>query len=157
MHESIDAIDRKILSALQADGRMTITQLSEKVSLSKTPCTERVKRLERDGYITGYRAVIDPVAAGLAMTVFVQVQLDRTTTTVLDWFNSEVRRIPEVEAVHMIAGGFDYLLKVRVRDMAHYRKVLGDRIGTLSGVSQTHTYAVMETVIENGGVHPALL
>ena len=136
---------------------MSITELSEKVNLSKTPCTERVRRLERLGHITGYRAVIDPVTAGLEMTVFVQVQLDRTTTHVLDRFNDEVKRIPEIEAAHMIAGGFDYLLKVRARDMAHYREVLGDRIGTLAGVSQTHTYPVMETVTENNGVHPALL
>lgn len=157
MNARLDAIDRKILTGLQSDGRMTITELSDLAGLSKTACTERVRRLEREGHITGYRAVVDPVAAGLAMTVFVQVQMDRTTTQVLDWFNSEVKRIPEVEAVHMIAGGFDYLLKVRVRDMRHYRKVLGDRIGTLAGVSQTHTYAVMETVVENNGVHPALL
>jgi Lrp/AsnC family transcriptional regulator, leucine-responsive regulatory protein len=157
MAGSLDAIDRKILTALQADGRMSITELSAVAGLSKTPCTERVKRLEREGHISSYRAVIDPVRVGLAMTVFVQVQLDRTTTHVLDRFNDEVRRIPEVEAAHMIAGGFDYLLKVRTRDMAHYRKVLGDRIGTLAGVSQTHTYAVMETVVENRGVHPALL
>ena len=136
---------------------MSITELSEKVNLSKTPCTERVRRLERLGHITGYRAVIDPVTAGLEMTVFVQVQLDRTTTHVLDRFNDEVKRIPEIEAAHMIAGGFDYLLKVRARDMAHYRKVLGDRIGTLAGVSHTHTYPVMETVTENNGVHTALL
>lgn len=152
----LDTIDRKILKALQADGRMTITELAETVSLSKTPCTERVRRLEREGYITGYRAMIDAAHVGLDTLVFVQVSLERTTTNVLDRFNSEVKRIPEVEAAHMIAGGFDYLLKVRARDMAHYRQVLGDRIGALPGVSQTHTYSVMETVLENGGISPAL-
>jgi Lrp/AsnC family leucine-responsive transcriptional regulator len=152
----LDAIDRKILKALQANGRTTITELAEQVHLSKTPCTERVRRLERDGYLTGYRALIDPQLLGLTTLVFVEVVLDRTTTQVLDRFNAEVRRIPEVEAAHMIAGGFDYLLKVRARDMAHYRQVLGDKIGALPGVSQTHTYTVMETVQENAGISPAL-
>ena len=86
-----------------------------------------------------------------------QVSLERTNTGVLDRFNAQVKRIPEIEAVHMIAGNFDYLLKVRTRDMAHYRKVLGDEIGTLPGVSQTHTFAVMETVKENAGIDPALI
>jgi len=152
----LDSTDRKILKLLQAHGRITITELSEQVNLSKTPCTERVRRLERDGYLVGYRAVIDPVQIGLGALVFVQVSLERTTTNVLDRFNAEVRRIPEIESVHMIAGGFDYLLKVRARDMAHYRQVLGDRIGSLPGVSQTHTYPVMETVLENDGINPAL-
>jgi Lrp/AsnC family leucine-responsive transcriptional regulator len=152
----LDNTDRKILKLLQAHGRITITELSEQVNLSKTPCTERVRRLERDGYLVGYRALIDPVRIGLGALVFVQVSLERTTTNVLDRFNAEVRRIPEIESVHMIAGGFDYLLKVRARDMAHYRQVLGDRIGSLPGVSQTHTYPVMETVLENDGINPAL-
>jgi len=152
----LDNVDRKILKLLQADGRITITELSEQVNLSKTPCTERVRRLEREGYLVGYRALIDPVQVGLGALVFVQVSLERTTTNVLDRFNAEVRRIPEIESVHMIAGGFDYLLKVRARDMAHYRQVLGDRIGSLPGVSQTHTYPVMETVLENDGINPAL-
>lgn len=152
----LDATDRRILKALQADGRISITELSGLVNLSKTPCTERVRRLEREGHLTGYRAVLDPQSLGLSTLVFVQVSLEKTTTHVLDRFNAAVRTIPEVEAAHMIAGGFDYLLKVRARDMAHYRQVLGDRIGALPGVSQTHTYAVMETVLENAGVSPAL-
>ncbi len=152
----LDAIDRKILKTLQADGRMTVTDLAEQVHLSKTPCTERVRRLEREGYLQGYRGLIDPALLGLTTLVFVQVSLERTTTNVLDRFNAEVRRIAEVESAHMIAGGYDYLLKVRARDMAHYRQVLGDRIGALPGVSQTHTYPVMETVLENGGINPAL-
>lgn len=152
----LDAIDRKILKALQANGRSTITELAEQVNLSKSPCTDRVRRLEREGYLQGYRGLVDPVLVGLATLVFVQVSLERTTTNVLDRFNTEVRRIPEVEAAHMIAGGYDYLLKVRARDMAHYRQVLGDRIGALPGVSQTHTYPVMETVLDNSGISPAL-
>ncbi len=146
----LDTIDRKILKALQADGRMTITELAETVSLSKTPCTERVRRLEREGYITGYRAMIDAAHVGLDTLVFVQVSLERTTTNILDRFNSEVKRIPEVEAAHMIAGGFDYLLKVRTSDIVEYRRVLAERISTLPHVSSTSTYVAMETVKETG-------
>lgn len=155
--ERLDAIDRRILQVLQANGRITVTELAETVNLSKTPCTERMRRLEKAGYITGYTARLDPTMLDLTMLVFVQVVLERTTTDVLDRFNAAVGRIAEIEAAHMIAGGFDYLLKVRARDMAHYRKVLGDRIGALPGVSQTHTFAVMETVIENKGVNPLLI
>ena len=157
MLAELDAVDRRILRTLQASGRITVTELAEAVNLSHTPCTERVRRLERDGHILGYAARLDPRLLGLSVTVFVQVVLDRTTTQVLDRFNAEVKRIPEVEAAHMIAGNFDYLLKVRVRDMEHYRKVLGDRIGALPGVSQTHTFAVMETVKEGEGIDAALI
>ncbi len=157
MQTELDAIDRKILRMLQANGRITVTELADAVNLSKTPCTERMKRLERDGHITGYGAKLDPGMLGLPVTVFVQVVLERTTTDVLDRFGEAVRRIPEVEAAHMIAGNFDYLLKVRARDMDHYRKVLGDRIGALPSVSQTHTFAVMETVKEGEGIDAALI
>ncbi|MEZ5871555.1 MAG: Lrp/AsnC ligand binding domain-containing protein [Nitratireductor sp.] len=156
-YTSLDPIDRKILKALQADGRMSVTDLSAAVNLSKTPCTERIRRLERGGFITGYHAKISAEALGYETLVFVQVVLEKTTTGVLDKFNEAVKRIPEVVACHMIAGGFDYLLKVRTRDMKQYRKVLGDRIGALPGVSQTHTFAVMEAVVDNAGVSPALL
>ena len=152
----LDAIDRKILKALQADGRMSVTDLSLAVNLSKTPCAERMRRLERTGHITGYHARLSAETLGYSTLVFVQVVLEKTTTGVLDKFNEAVKRIPEVEACHMIAGGFDYLLKVRTRDMKQYRKVLGDRIGALPGVSQTHTFAVMEAVVDNAGVNPAL-
>jgi Lrp/AsnC family leucine-responsive transcriptional regulator len=152
----LDAIDRKMLKALQTNGRITVTELAETVNLSKTACTERMRRLEKAGFVSGYAARLDPAMLELTTLVFVQVALEHTTTNVLDRFNAAVKRIPEVEAVHMIAGGFDYLLKVRSRDMAHYRKLLGDRIGALPGVSQTHTYPVMETVKENQGVSPAL-
>jgi Lrp/AsnC family leucine-responsive transcriptional regulator len=154
--EGLDAIDRRLLKALQENGRMSVTDLAQAVHLSKTPCTERMRRLEKSGHIQGYRALLDAQLLGLSTLVFVQVTLERTTTDVLDRFNAAVRLIPEVEAAHMIAGGYDYLLKVRTRDMAHYREVLGDRIGALPGVAQTHTYPVMETVVENAGVSPAL-
>lgn len=153
----LDPIDVKILRTLQSNARITVTDLASVVGLSKTPCTERIRRLESQGYLTGYRAEIDPAMVGFGTTIFVQVTLDRSSTDMLDKFNRAVTQIPEIESVHMIAGGFDYLIKVRARDMAHYRKVLGDRIGVLPGVSQTQTYPVMETVKDERGINPVLL
>ncbi len=154
MEMKIDSLDVKILKALQSEGRISITDLSQRVNLSKTPCAERVRRLERAGYISGYCAALDPIKLGLPYVVFVQVTLDQTRTDVLDAFNAAVARIPEVEACHMIAGGFDYLIKIRARDMEHYRTLLGDRLGALPGVRQTHTYPVMETVVDSKGLNP---
>jgi len=152
-----DSIDRKILKTLQQDGRMSITDLSEIVHLSKTPCAERVRRLEKAGLIKGYRAELSPQQLGLPYVTFVQVTLERTTTDVLEKFNLATARIPEVESCHMVAGGYDYLLKIRTRDMAHYRQVLGESIGALPGVSNTHTYPVMQTVFDNKGIDPVLI
>mgnify|MGYP000253532211 CR=1 FL=1 len=154
MENKLDNIDRKILKALQENGRMSITDLSETINLSKTPCAERVKRLEKSGFITGYRADLNAVHLGLPYLTFVQVSLERTTTDILEKFNSAAARIPEIESCHMVAGGFDYLLKVRTRDMAHYRQVLGGPIGALPGVSNTHTYPVMQSVVDNRGINP---
>ncbi|MCB1387235.1 MAG: Lrp/AsnC ligand binding domain-containing protein [Nitratireductor sp.] len=154
---SPDRIDRNILRALQADGRMSITDLSAAVGLSKTPCAERVKRLEKSGHIAGYHAELGADRLGFSHIAFVQVTLERTTTDVLDRFNLASKRIPEIESCHMVAGGFDYLLKVRTRDMAHFRRVLGDAIGALPGVASTHTYPVMETVLDKKGLDPVLI
>ncbi|MEL6282159.1 MAG: Lrp/AsnC ligand binding domain-containing protein [Pseudomonadota bacterium] len=144
--DRLDQIDRRLLALLREDGRASIVDLARRVNLSKTPCTERVRRLERLGFIRGYRADLDAGKLGFGYKVFVQVTLEKTTTDVLTRFNAAVRAVPEIRACHMVAGGFDYLLMVRVRDMTHYRDVLGDAIGALPGVSQTHTYPVMETV-----------
>jgi Lrp/AsnC family leucine-responsive transcriptional regulator len=156
MEHAPDPIDRKILKALQKNGRMSITDLSEAVHLSKTPCAERVKRLEKYGHIRGYRAELGAEQLGLPYVTFVQVTLEQTTTVVLEKFNLAVARIVEVESCHMVAGGFDYLLKIRTRDMAHYRQVLGDSIGALPGVANTHTYPVMQTVFDNKGINPLM-
>ena len=152
----LDDIDRKILKSLQENGRISITDLSMQVNLSKTPCAERVKRLEKSGFIKGYCAQLDADELDLPYITFVQVTMERTTTDVLDSFNAAAKRIPEVESCHMIAGGFDYLIKVRTRDMAHYRKVLGNSIGALPGVANTHTYPVMESVVDNQGISPLM-
>lgn len=142
----IDRIDAKILGELASDGRVTVTELARRVGLSKTPCLARMKRLEEAGIIRGYRAILDPVKMGLAHTAFVEVKLTETTAAALDSFNKAVRRLPEVEQCHMIAGGFDYLLKVRTRDIGSYRQVLGEKISALPHVAQTSTYVVMEAV-----------
>lgn len=142
----LDRIDRKILRALQADGRLSNVELARRVNLSPTPCLERVRRLERVGYIRGYRADLAPDKLGAGLLVFVQVILDRTTPDVFEQFREAAAALPEVIECHMVAGGFDYLLKVRVRDMPAYRHFLGERLTALGGVAQTHTYVVMEEV-----------
>jgi Lrp/AsnC family leucine-responsive transcriptional regulator len=141
-----DRIDRRILAELQRDGRLPIVELARRVNLTKTPCSERVRRLEQAGWIRGYHAELDPALLGAAHVVFVQVVLASTTAAALREFNAAVARIPEVQSCHMIAGDYDYLLKVRTRDIAHYRAVLGDTISLLPHVQQTHTHVVMESV-----------
>jgi len=142
----LDAIDRRILRALQLDGRMSNLALARMVGLTPTPCQERVRRLERDGVITGYAARLDPVRLDLGLTVFVQVTLDRTTTDVFGSFANSIQSFASITECHMVAGGFDYLLKIRCRDMADYRRILGEELGSIDGIAQTHTYAVMEEI-----------
>jgi len=142
----IDRIDRRILSILQMDGRITTTDLAERVGLSATAVSERLKRLTRDGFVRGYGARLDPQKLGRGLLVFVEVMLDRTSPDVFDAFAAAVARAPEVMECHMVAGGFDYLIKSRVRDMAAYRHFLADVILALPGVRETRTYAVMEEV-----------
>ena len=146
MGRKLDSIDRRILSELQADGRLPIVSLARRVHLTKTPCAERVRRLEREGLIAGYRAELNPTELGLGTIMVVQVSLSHTSDTALDDFNRAVRRIPEIRACFLLAGHFDYLLLVRTSDIGHYRNVLGDQIGKLPGVQQTHSFIVMETV-----------
>ncbi|HMB75882.1 MAG TPA: Lrp/AsnC ligand binding domain-containing protein [Kiloniellaceae bacterium] len=148
----LDTIDRKILALLQQDGRLSLVKLAERVHLTKTPCAERLRRLIRQGYIAGFRAILDPTMLEAGYVSFVQVTLDRTTTDVLEAFNRAVREIPQIEACHMIAGDFDYLLKVRSRDVNHYRQLLGDKLSQLPGVQQTHTFMVMEAVKDDPSV-----
>lgn len=142
----LDRLDRRVLEALQADGRIAIVDLAEKVGLSPTATNERVKRLTRDGYILGYAARLNPDRLGRGLLVFIEVKLDRTTPDVFERFASAVGRAPEVLECHMVAGGFDYLVKTRVADMAAYRHFLSDVLLSLPGVRETHTYAVMEEV-----------
>jgi Lrp/AsnC family leucine-responsive transcriptional regulator len=142
----LDRIDRQLLAKLQQDGRTAISQLAREVNLTVTPTLERVRRLERSGYIEGYFARLDPAKLGLGLLAYVEVSLDHTTPDAFDRFKQAMLAHDEVMECHMVAGGFDYLLKVRVRDMEAYRRFLGDRIAGVRGVQQTHTYFVMEEV-----------
>ncbi len=142
----IDKIDRRILQFLQADGRIPSVELADRVGLSPTSTGERLKRLQKEGYITGFGAKLDPHLIGLPLLVFVEVSLDKTTPDIFDKFAAAVRRAPEVLECLMVAGGFDYLVKTRVADIAAYRKFLGNVLLALPGVKETRTYAVMEEV-----------
>jgi Lrp/AsnC family leucine-responsive transcriptional regulator len=139
-------MDRRLLASLQEDGRIAIVDLAARVGLSPTATTERVKRLTRDGFILGYSARLNPDRLGRGLLVFIEVKLDRTTPEVFERFAKAVIRAPEVLECHMVAGGFDYLVKTRVADMQAYRAFLSDVLLSLPGVRETHTFAVMEEV-----------
>lgn len=144
----LDSFDRKILDVLSLDGRISMTDLAQKVGLSKTPCQVRLKRLLQSGVITGFRAVLNTARLGMDHVAFAEVKLSDTREAALEKFNAAVRGIPEVEECHMIAGGFDYLLKVRTADIRKYRMVLGEKISSLPYVANTSTFVAMETVKE---------
>jgi Lrp/AsnC family leucine-responsive transcriptional regulator len=142
----IDKIDRRILIHLQKDGKISNVELSKKVGLSPSPCLERVKRLEQQGYITGYRAILDPNKLGAAMLVFVEITLTKTSVDIFAEFSTAVQEQEDIQECHLVSGNFDFLLKTRVADMANYRKLLGDTLLRLPGVSESRTYVVMEEV-----------
>jgi len=143
---NVDRIDLKILNVLQHDGRISNLKLAEAVALSPTAVLARVQRITREGYILGYEARLDPQKLGAAMLVFVEVLLDRTTPNVFDAFKAAVQAHSEIMECHMVAGGFDYLLKTRMADMHAYRDFAGTVLWRLPGVRETRTYAVMEEV-----------
>ncbi len=145
----IDQFDQKILEALVEDGRMSVTELSERVGLSKTPCQARLKKLIDSGYIDGFKAVLNPVKLGLDHVAFAEVKLTDTREEALRSFNNAVKKIKEIEECHMIAGRFDYLLKVRTSDIRRYRIVLGEKISSLPFVASTSTNVVMQSVKES--------
>jgi Lrp/AsnC family transcriptional regulator, leucine-responsive regulatory protein len=125
---------------------MTVAELSRRVHLSKTPCLARVRRLEEAGYILGYRAIINPKRLGLPHVVFVEVKLSDTRAAALAAFNKAVRALPQVEQCHMIASSFDYLLKVRTKDITAYRALIGEKISALPHVAHTSSHVSMEAV-----------
>ena len=147
-HSDLDRFDRAILRVLASDGRISVTDLAREIGLSKSPTQARLRRLERAGIITGYRAFFDPIRLGLDHVSFVEVRLDNTRETALAAFNAAAVKIPEIEQAHLIAGSFDYLLKVRTQDMTAYRRVLAEAISTLPHVASTSTYVAMEAVKE---------
>mgnify|MGYP003383666114 CR=1 FL=1 len=143
---ALDRIDLRILECLQQDGRISNLKLAESVSLSPTAVLARVQRLAKDGYILGYEARLNPLKLGRGMMVFVEVLLDKTTPNIFDAFKAAVQVRPEIMECHMVAGGFDYLLKTRMADMSAYREFAGTVLWQLPGVRETRTYAVMEEV-----------
>ena len=145
---TLDKLDRKILQLLQSDVRISMKDLSEQVGLSITPVTERVKRMERDGVITGYHARLDPTALGAKLLVFVEITLNTKSASMFEQFRREVLRIPEVQECHMVSGDFDYLIKARIHEMAEYRKLLGEMLLQLPGAAQSKSYVVMEEIKE---------
>lgn len=142
----LDRTDLRILQQLQDDGRISNLKLAEAVALSPTAVLARVQRLTRDGFILGYEARLNPRLLGQGMLVFVEVHLDRTTPNVFEAFRAAVQVRPEILECHMVAGGFDYLIKTRVADMDAYRNFAGTVLWQLPGVRETRTYAVMEEV-----------
>jgi Lrp/AsnC family leucine-responsive transcriptional regulator len=146
----LDGFDRKIIDILSGEGRISVTELARRIGLSKSPTQSRLKRLEEAGVIRGYRALYDPILLGRDHVAFVEVKLSDTREAALAAFNRSVITIPEVEECHLIAGAFDYLLKVRTDGMTGYRSVLAERISTLPHVAHTSTYVAMQAVKEDG-------
>jgi Lrp/AsnC family leucine-responsive transcriptional regulator len=144
--KELDRIDRNILNELQKDGRISNVELSKRVGLSPTPCLERVRRLERQGYITGYTAILNPQFLDASLLVFVEITLNRGAADVFEQFNKAVQELEEIQECHLVSGDFDYLLKTRVSDMSAYRRLLGETLLRLPGVNDTRTYVVMEEV-----------
>lgn len=142
----LDRIDLKILRALQQDGRISNLKLAESVALSPTAVLARVQRLSKEGVIQGYEARLDAVKLGVGLMVFVEVLLDKTSAGIFEAFKAAVQVRPEILECHMVAGGFDYLLKTRLPDMNAYREFAGSVLWQLPGVRETRTYAVMEEV-----------
>ena len=149
--KSLDRIDITILKTLQSDGRISNVELAKKINLSASPCLDRVKRLEKEGYIKHYGAFLDANKLNYAMTAYIQVTLDRTTSDVFKLFKVEVVKIKEIVECNLVAGGYDYLLKIRFSDIEAYRLVL-EKIAGLPAIAKTHTYMVTEHIKEDSGI-----
>ncbi|MCB1569336.1 MAG: AsnC family transcriptional regulator [Xanthomonadales bacterium] len=145
---ALDRIDRKILRILQDEGRISFTELGERVGLSTTPCTERVRRLEREKIITGYHARLDPQRVNASLLVFVEISLAYKSGDIFEEFRRAALRLPNVLECHLVSGEFDYLIKARINEMASYRKLLGSTLLTLPHVRESRSYIVMEEVKE---------
>ena len=142
----LDRADRQIIRILAQEGRLPVTDLARRIGISKSPCQVRLKRLQEQGYIRGFRAILDPQKLGQEHVAFTEVKLSDTRESALQAFNDAVQKIPEIEQCHMIAGSFDYLLKVRTKDIQSYRLILGETISSLPHVASTSTYVAMQSV-----------
>tara|TARA_R110002073_G_scaffold5076_8_gene32074 strand:- start:8934 stop:9410 length:477 start_codon:yes stop_codon:yes gene_type:complete len=147
--KTLDRTDLRILQELQSNARLSNTELAKRINLSPTPCSERVKILERQGFIESYQARLNPKLLKLELLVFVEITLQRTSPDVFAEFSQAVRQRPEVLECHLVSGNFDYLIKARVADMKAYRELLGETLLMLPGVSESRTYVVMEEVKES--------
>jgi Lrp/AsnC family leucine-responsive transcriptional regulator len=145
----LDRTDLKILDILQRQGRISMTELAEQIGLSTSPCSERVRRMERDGVISGYYARVDPRAVGKTLLVFVEIKLSAKSGDVFDQVKKELLHVPEVMECHLVSGGFDYLVKARLRAMSDYRSLLGNLLKKLPVTAESHSYVVMEEVKES--------
>ena len=145
-----DSIDLHILKLLQENARLSMTELAERVGLSATPVTERVRRLERDGYISGYHARLNPARLGYCLLVFVEIKLHSKSGDIFEEFRREVLKIPQILECHLVSGEYDYLIKVRLQDMSAYRDMLGKILLQLPSAVESRSYVVMEEVKENG-------
>ena len=144
----LDRIDRKILVLLQRQGRISMTELAERIGLSASPCAERVKRMEREGVISGYHAHVSPEALGKTLLVFVEIKLSAKSGDVFDKVRKELLHMPEVLECHLVSGSFDYLVKARLSGMSEYRHLLGDILKKLPVAAESHSYVVMEEIKE---------
>jgi Lrp/AsnC family leucine-responsive transcriptional regulator len=145
----LDRIDRRILQRLQEEGRISYVELGKAVGLSTSPCLERVKRLEQDGFIKGYRAILNPQRLNASLLIYVEVSLDYNSSDIFDQFRNAVLKIPQIQECHLVSGDFDYLIKIRISDMTAYRALLGEIMQGLPGVRDTKSYVVMEELKES--------
>ena len=150
--ETLSKTDRKILSLLQKDGRMSVAEIGRRVGLTASPCADRIKRLESQGVITGYYARLSPTKLDAGLVVFVQVTLQRTAGDAFKTFTDTIELIPEVEECHLVSGEFDFLVKARVKDMTHYKDLLAGSLLQLPNVQESKSYPVMESVVQRSGI-----
>jgi|TARA_R100000005_G_scaffold96474_1_gene83684 Lrp/AsnC family leucine-responsive transcriptional regulator len=151
--QNLNRTDRRLLRLLQQDARTSYAELARQVGLSTTPCKERIKRLEREGIIRGYQAILDPEQLDAGLVVFVQIRLNRTSQDIFEEFKRSAFELPEVQECYLVSGNFDYLIKARVADMNAYRAFLGETLLTLPGVQESTSYVVMEQVKETLALH----
>lgn len=144
----LDRMDRKILDILQREGRISVTELAERIGLSATPCAERIRRMEREGVILGYFARVAPKALGLSLLVFVEIKLSAKSGEVFDKVKNQLQVMPEVLECHLVSGDFDYLIKARIKEMGDYRRLLGEVLKKLPAAAESRSYVVMEEIKE---------
>lgn len=147
---NLDAYDKKIIEELSSDGRMSVSELADRIGLSKTPCQNRLKRLIENEYILGFKAIVNHAKLDMEMVAFTEVTMSDTKESALAAFNTAVSKIPEIEQCHLIAGTFDYLLKIRTRNMNQYRKILAETVSVLPFIESTSTYVSMQPIKEQG-------